>query len=520
MNRRDFLKYTALGFGSLFLGKIIFKKKFKGKLLGPSRIHGHKLRDYTFNKSNIISRQKHKVVIIGGGIAGLSAGWWLKRNGFEDFTLLELEKQIGGNSQSGPNYPWGAHYIPIANLDSEYQKILFEELGIIESYDVKSKLPIYNELFLCHEQEERLFKDGKWQNGLIPQYGLQENEKQEITKFLQIIQNFKSLKGSDQKPIFNIPLAFSSQDPKFLQLDKQSMESWLKQNNFKTKPLLWYINHCCHDDYGIGLDQVSAWAGLHYFASRRGLAANADYSDIITWPEGNGWIVKQLKNKLKSHLQTEKLAYKIQNINNKVQINYVNLPQNTQHILDCDYAICAAPHFIAKYIVSGLSPINNLKYIPWLTANIHLSYFDPEMAWDNVNYHSESLGYVLANHQQISTKQNKSIITYYSNLKPENRYLYQLKNHSQWAQEIVSDLQKIHPNINKYIENIDIWLWGHGMISPSIDFIWSKNRQEMQKPYKNIYFAHSDMSGISIFEEAQYQGVKAALAILNNYKNS
>ena len=32
----------------------------------------------------------------------------------------------------------------------------------------------------------------------------------------------------------------------------------------------------------------------------------------------------------------------------------------------------------------------------------------------------------------------------------------------------------------------------------------------MAAPHSHIHFAHSDMSGVSIFEEAQYHGMKAA----------
>jgi hypothetical protein len=36
----------------------------------------------------------------------------------------------------------------------------------------------------------------------------------------------------------------------------------------------------------------------------------------------------------------------------------------------------------------------------------------------------------------------------------------------------------------------------------------------MQTSLGNVHFAHTDMSGISIFEEAQYRGVLAAKKVL------
>ena len=41
------------------------------------------------------------LVIVGGGIAGLSAAWRLQQRGFRDFVLLEMEREAGGNARSG-----------------------------------------------------------------------------------------------------------------------------------------------------------------------------------------------------------------------------------------------------------------------------------------------------------------------------------------------------------------------------------------------------------------------------------
>ena len=69
-----------------------------------------------------------------------------------------------------------------------------------------------------------------------------------------------------------------------------------------TAPALrWYLDYCCRDDYGAGSAEVSAWAGLHYFASRHGFRAPGDErapSDggegVLTWPEGNAWLAERL----------------------------------------------------------------------------------------------------------------------------------------------------------------------------------------------------------------------------------
>ena len=42
----------------------------------------------------------------------------------------------------------------------------------------------------------------------------------------------------------------------------------MDRRGFTAEPLRWYADYCCRDDYGASSEQVSAWAGIHYFASR------------------------------------------------------------------------------------------------------------------------------------------------------------------------------------------------------------------------------------------------------------
>ena len=52
------------------------------------------------------------------------------------------------------------------------------------------------------------------------------------------------------------------------------------------------------------------------------------------------------------------------------------------------------------------------------------------------------------------------------------------------------------------------------MVRPKPGFLWSGAREQAAAPVGQIRFAHSDLSGFSIFEEAQYRGVVAAEQVL------
>ena len=532
ISRSTFIKALAAA-GVAAAGKLYFDskediQKIPCKMLGPSRELGHMVRDAAFKESDSAEGVRKKVLIVGGGIAGLSAAWSFQKAGFSDFALLEMEKSVGGNSSSGKNrissYPWGAHYVPLANEESAYVRELFEELGVITGY--KAGLPEYNELYLCHAPQERLYKDGVFQEGLVPKRGLQEFEDKQLGKFFQLVEQLRRSKGKDGKPAFAIPLDLSSGDEEFRSLDKISMADWLKKNGLDSAPLRWYVNYCCRDDYGASSDSVSAWAGLHYFAGRRGRACNSEHNSLVTWPEGNGYLVDRLKEKIRDRITTAAVVSKIKEQGEKIQVTYIDSESKKPYLCQCEYLIVCAPRFVAKHLfqVKGadLPSFVLPEYSPWMVANLSLRRLPAgrgeDIAWDNVSYYSESLGYVVATHQDITTREAESVITYYlpltrSTPSVERKRLLKTEQ-AEWVKFITADLEKMHPGISSQITSIELWPWGHGMVRPSVGYIWGDDRRKMQNKGGRIYFAHSDMSGISNFEEAQYQGVEAAKKIL------
>jgi len=54
----------------------------------------------------------------------------------------------------------------------------------------------------------------------------------------------------------------------------------------------------------------------------------------------------------------------------------------------------------------------------------------------------------------------------------------------------------------------------NGMIRPTIGYIWNKSTKALSTEEGRISFAHSDLNGISLFEEAQYHGVERAKKLL------
>jgi len=537
MNRRDFITHSALAAGAFMLpgcGRFSSSaKRISGRIVGASAAAGHRLR---FGPLPAPTEDIHvEVAVLGGGIAGLAAARKLNQLGVSDLLLLELENETGGNAQSGHNaisaYPWGAHYLPLPNEESTEVTALLEELGLITGRSADGR-PIFDEFALCSDPMERLFVNGEWQEGFIPHLDVSAADRTQIDAFLAQMDGWRRTRGSDGRRAFAIPVDLSSNDPSIRALDRITMSDYLAQQGWTAEPLRWYVNYCCRDDYGAGSDQVSAWAGIHYFASRNGRAANAPGSSVLTWPEGNGWLAQKLRTGLSGKIRTQALVWKIEAHDEEVTVTYLDLARNTSVRVHASAAVCAMPRFIAERLISAaantLAPLASpLTYSPWMVANLTLDRIPGAPtsmpAWDNVFRASRSLGYVDATHQSLAQRPQATVITYYQPLDDappaKARETALAKTHREWCEQIVADLETVHPGIHESITNLDVWLWGHAMIRPTPNFIWGDRRAAMQAPLGRLAFAHSDMSGLSIFEEAYTRGVAAASTVLKQIRS-
>lgn len=531
ISRREFITQGMGLVGATTFGSVLTscqpQRTIRGVLSGPNATLGHRLRQGNFSAP--VEFKKSDVVIVGGGIAGLAAARHLTSLGI-DYTLLELENEVGGNSSFRSNavssYPLGAHYLTIPGKHDTDLLGFLEECKVIVGYDQGK--PVFNEYYLCFDPKERLFIHNQWQEGLVPHQGVPASDADEISRFHVLMDHYKQLVGADGKEAFCIPLESCSKDPALLKLDGVSFSHFLREKGFRSAYLLWYVNYCCADDFGASIGNTSAWAGIHYFACHKGGGANAPSDAVLTWPEGNGWLVKQLKTASTSRTESKCLVHSVGLSDNAVVIDYFDAKENATKQIIANKVIVATPQFINQRIlapsVERAMPYPLFQYAPWMVGTLTLSgelnnKRGEQLSWDNVIYGSSSLGYVNANHQDVAVRANKRVVSFYQPLVGDNlqqeRQLAYSRTYQQWYDLILKDLQRPHPEIEKQLESLDIWIWGHGMIRPSVGFITSAARQQAIQSVKNrIFFAHSDLSGISIFEEAFYHGVRAAKEVV------
>jgi hypothetical protein len=500
---------------------------YTGSLGGPNFRLGHMLR--TPNFATPKESRQVPIVIVGGGAAGLSAARYLHRH-TSDFVLLELNDIPGGNAIGGKNavsaYPWGAHYLPLPDKHDQELIDFLKETQVITGYE--NGLPVYNEYYLCFDPKERLYIHNYWQEGIVPREGVPAADLSQIERFLALMNEYRNQKGNDGREAFTIPIDHCSTDAKYLALDNLSMEQFLMDKGFTSAYLKWYVAYCCADDFGSSLADTSAWAGIHYFCSRKGKAANTAHDTVLTWPEGNHWLIKQLQQPVQKNILTRSLIYAIEPKAQHVEVCYYDDVSGTTQKIMAQAVIMATPQYInqrllPQTIARGIR-YQAFEYAPWLVANLTLAANLNErhgetLCWDNVIYGSEALGYVNATHQHVGIQGNRHVVTYYKPLIGKDTHALRKqahdRKHDQWRELVLRDLRHPHPHIEEGLMDLSTWVWGHGMIRPSPGFMWGPDRRAAASTLQDrIYFAHSDLSGISIFEEAFYRGHTAARQVL------
>jgi hypothetical protein len=140
---------------------------------------------------------------------------------------------------------------------------------------------------------------GRWQEGIEPAIGLSEKDRDQFHRLEDLIHKYR---GSGA---FTIPMDTGLSDDQ-ADLDRTSFSEWLHSRGMDSRILNWYMNYCCRDDYGALASETSAWAGVHYFAARE-----PEEKGPLTWPEGNGWIVRRLLERVGEFVRSGQMVHGI-----------------------------------------------------------------------------------------------------------------------------------------------------------------------------------------------------------------
>jgi len=497
--------------------------------VGAAAERGHRLRTPRSGAWPTPALQRRcDVLVVGGGLAGLAAARALRRAGIDDVAVLELEDQAGGNSRGGSlaghRCPLGAHYLPVPDpaLAHEVAEWL-HEIGLLHTALGRTRP---DERHLCHSPQERLFFEGGWIEGVLP-------PAEPGSRTLEAYRTFGAAVERVRRQLaFAMPSHRAAWTAGHDALDRETFAHWLAREGLDEPRLRWYLDYACRDDYGAGADTVSAWAGLHYFASRHGFHAGGDepaeLDPVFTWPEGNGWLADRLTAPLGQRLQTGRVVLQIDNrARTGVHALAWSAQQDALEGWSARALVLAVPLFVAARLLQAPPPAlaeaaRSQPHAPWLVANLHLR--EPLLdrgigaapAWDNVAYGSASLGYVDAGHQRLDPRPGPTVLTSYWALPVQQRAALLTTSARAMAQRVVGELQPLHPDLPAKLTRVALMRYGHAMAipvpgqrsSPALAALLPAGQ-----PAGPLQFAHADLSAYSVFEEAFTHGDRAGQAV-------
>ena len=499
MKRRKFIKISSLATLPVLLKSCnwVGEEGLDFDITVHTDIHvGHLL--FESQSYAVGEMAKTETLIVGGGIAGLAAAYQLKN---QDFLLCELSGHLGGTSSSyhfgGMTFAQGAHYdlaYP-ANYGKGVLGVL-ESLSIIEYQHWKDVWSFKDrQHIIMPRRKNRCFDHGEFRG--------------EVLKAGELKRSFDELMGT-YSGVMKMPVR--QVDPRYHALNQITFYDFLKNQIKLTEGFLRGLDYHMRDDYGGTAGQVSALAGIHYFACR---PYDKEVVDLFSPPEGNDYFIRKMAEKLsKEQLLTQHLVKNIRPMKAGFEVAVVDIGKQKIKTIQADKIIYAGQKHALKYILPEEYPLFEKNiYAPWLVLNFIIDdqleghgFWQNEMLTDDPTF----MGFVDSDMQHRKNQQKRVFTAYYC-LPPTSRNDLR---HVESNKEVIT--QKTLNYLNQYfqqdigplVEKVFIKVMGHAMPIPVPGYLL--NDKNVNKKYPNLTFAGVDNGRLPLLFEAIDSGIDAA----------
>ncbi|HEX8817690.1 MAG TPA: FAD-dependent oxidoreductase [Terriglobales bacterium] len=468
-SRREFIKFVVAGAVSagcpVDLALLSAQTASSPEVDSESNVICHQVRDAkVFTLPPVSAR--HDIVIVGGGISGLSAGYLLRGH---DFLLLEKEPHWGGNAYlmefQGNAYGTGSAFME-KDEDSAYPFV--KELGL-------PLLPI-------NSRDPSIIK-GHW----VPATWNEGLDKLPYPPSVR--EGFKKCK----KDLMAINL-----EKRATELHNARFSDFLKPYPPQVK--LWWDTFG-PSNWGAVSDETSAFMGVD---NLQGFAGD-EVPDFYTWPGGLGAISQKLTEILHAsspeRMQSGTTIVAVVPSGKEVQVTYMQ-GQELKTVA-AKAVIMATPKFITKYLVHGIPDkqrvaMNQIRYIPYPVVNLIFDKPVYEKGYDTWCPGNTFTDFIVADwvvRNQPGYRQKYNILTFYTPLRESDRSkLLTDAGARQVAVNVLRDFQKLYPGSNVDPIEVHIYRRGHPLYM-STPGLYTQVQPVARQPIDRIFFANTDSEG-------------------------
>lgn len=511
---------------------------FDGAVVGEDHAVCHDVRDGRVELNPVAPDPRvYDVIIVGGGVSGVAAAWKLLRCGVRDILLIERGSELGGTSISGEHggqrFAWAAHYIESPGPDAGHMLEICEDLRIIG--DTIDGWPVVDPRYVVPEPEVGLRAGGSWLPAHFPAQIAASRDVVEYERFRQDMYRWVRWRDTVGRPAFGRPIQRTSPSDEARELDRITMAKYLDRLDIQSDLVRWYVNNRVVDEYGCGIETVSAWAGVQFWAQ-----SNSSFTDfeppgtpapvVLSWPEGNAFLVNGMARDLgASRTRLESLVLNVRNAGDRALVTCLDADGAGRTTLQARTVIYAAPKHAVYYVMpdlvaAGRDEFNACEYVPWVTASVHVTRPPASkprhpLTWETLGHQAWGLGYIDNRHmtRRGGGFDEPTILTFYAALCEDidaDRHRLLDEGWDYWARAILGSLQQMHPGIESLVTRLDVRKWGHAMIAMRPGYLWGPERQRMLRPFGRVHFAGVDIAGTPVFEQAAYRGIEAAEAAM------
>jgi monoamine oxidase len=480
-SRRDFLKFIVTG--SVAAGCPVDLSLLAGPDAPTPEVGGdhfeicHQVRDgHTFAKPPVSKR--YDIVIVGGGISGLSAAYFLQKH---DFLLLEKEPHWGGNATMGDYggqlFCTGSAFDYAGTASDQ----LARELGL-------TPLPIHS--------PDPTIVNGKW---VADTWGAGLDE---LPYPASVRESFKK---------FRTDMLKLAADKNREQFDNFPLSKYLKAYAPEVKQ--WWDTYG-PSNYGAASEDASTLVVLDEL---KDMAGAAGHDTRITLPGGNAVLAQKLSETVRAKAADRMIAgATIVSVDpQKTEVHVTYFHENALHTVAAKFAVIATPKLITARIVSGLSDaqtdaMRSFRYCPYLVINMIYDKPVYSRAYDSWCPGNTFCDVVVADwvlQKQADYKQKNNILTFYTPVSELHRdKLLQVPGCQKIAQNVLRDFQKLLPEFSPEPIEVHVYRRGHPMFL-SAPGIFTKVIPAANQPLARVVFANTDSVGP---ESLVYAAVEAS----------